>query len=170
MTFSLLLCQDICQGTFAPLQSSQTLQWTGVRNSLFLVGCQTLLPSKIHNVLQSIRYQGTRYGITPNLSFEVGKINNSLHIKKEDTKRQKKDCIFHSPVNIIYDYTLQFLLRKSISEMFLIRNFITLTMWNGGPGYAEERTQIDWHCFLTKGKKSGWIYQILARVMVIGSF
>lgn len=131
----------------------QTLQWTGVRNSLFLGGCQTVLPSKIHNVLQSIRYQGTRYRITPYLSFEVGKINNSLCITKEDMKRQKKIAFSAAPPNIICDYTLQFLLCKSVSEMLLIRNFVISTIWNDGSRYAEERIHIAWHSFLTKGKK-----------------
>lgn len=99
----------------------QTLQWTGVGNSLFLGGCQAVLPSEIHNVLQSIRYQGTRCSITPNLSFEPGKINNSLHIKKEDTKRQKK--IAFSPLIlsmiILYNFYYPNLFLKCFNKKFL---------------------------------------------------
>lgn len=62
------------------------------------------------------------------MSFEEVKVNNLLHFRKEDMKGQKKNCIFHIPANTISDYTLEFLLHRFISEMFLISNFVTSAM------------------------------------------
>lgn len=82
-------------------------------------------PRKIHNVLYQ---QDTRYIIKPNLYFEVVNVNNLLCFRTEDVNGQKKICIFHIPDNIICDYTLEFLLHKFISEMFLVRDLVTSAM------------------------------------------
>lgn len=44
------------------------------------------------------------------MSFEVEKVNNLVHFRREDMDGQQQQQKIHIPANIISDYTLEFII------------------------------------------------------------